>query len=294
VETEKILIHQSKRCDYCGCENEPASLFCKGCGTPLPIDALASENARAPAEKQQLNARRATLVLLAHLAGQLLGGMVAGIIGALSSGVRQASMQDPKWFEEIMFSPFAVILIVIGGGVAMLLASYFLIREQLTKTTAVGAAWVPGSRKKIAFGFGVGVLVGMTYLTLAFFLGPKLPSGSHGPLAKMAVTKGISQLLWIVVALFLAPPIEELLFRGVLYGGYRQSFGPIRAAVFTSSIFVLLHVTEINYYWPAIVGITSSAFVAVWLRLRSAAIGPAVAEHFGYNLTIVTCVLLFS
>ena len=89
-----------------------------------------------------------------------------------------------------------------------------------------------------------------------------------------------------MTALLLAPPIEELLFRGVLYGGYRRSLGAPAAAALTTSIFVILHVSEIVYYPPAALGIASLALVALWFRLRSAAIGPAIAVHFGYNLVI--------
>jgi membrane protease YdiL (CAAX protease family) len=106
----------------------------------------------------------------------------------------------------------------------------------------------------------------------------------------MAVTPGLSQLLWIISVLLLAPPIEELLFRGILYGGYRRSFGPVWAGVLTTSVFVICHLPEMVYFLPSIVGITGFAIAALWLRLRAAAIGPAVAAHFGYNAVLAIAV----
>jgi membrane protease YdiL (CAAX protease family) len=107
----------------------------------------------------------------------------------------------------------------------------------------------------------------------------------------MASTPGVSQLVWIMLALVLAPPIEELLFRGVLYGGYRKSFGASTAAVLTTGIFVVLHLTETIHFPPATISVTGLAVAALWFRLRTAAIGPAVTVHFGYNLVAVIALL---
>ena len=112
-----------------------------------------------------------------------------------------------------------------------------------------------------------------------------------GPISRMASTPGISRSLWIVLVLLCAPPFEELLPRGVLYGGYRRSFGPVRAALLTTGIFVSLHFFEMIHFWPSIVGITGFALAALWIRLRSAAIGPAIAAHFAYNSVVVILVL---
>ena len=163
-----------------------------------------------------------------------------------------------------------------------------LIREHLGDASAFGAAWVYGRLKDCVQGLGVGVLVGLgSLLVAALFvdLGFKF---NPGPFSKLATTPGFPQVAFIACALFLAPPVEELLFRGVLYGGYRRSFGPARAAALTTAIFVLLHFGEIIHMLPAAFGITGMALAALWFRLRTAAIGPAVAVHFGYNLVIVS------
>ena len=44
----------------------------------------------------------------------------------------------------------------------------------------------------------------------------------------------------------------------------------------------------------AVFGITGLALVALWCRLRSNAIGPAIATHFAYNAVIVLAVLCFN
>jgi membrane protease YdiL (CAAX protease family) len=80
-----------------------------------------------------------------------------------------------------------------------------------------------------------------------------------------------------------------MLFRGLLYGGYRRSFGPNWAAVLTTLLFFLPHAPRSVL---SAVGIAGMALMALWFRLRSAAIGPAVAAHMGYN-SAMAAVLLF-
>ena len=64
-------------------------------------------------------------------------------------------------------------------------------------------------------------------------------------------------------------------------------------SVLTTFIFSLLHITEWIYFLPALIGITGLALVAVWMRLRSAAIGPSIAAHFGYNASLAVLLNLF-
>jgi uncharacterized protein len=93
------------------------------------------------------------------------------------------------------------------------------------------------------------------------------------------------------MALLLAPPVEEMLFRGVLYGGYRKSLGATGATWLTTSIFALMHIGEVIYFLPALLVIAGVALLALRMRLRHSAIGPAVAVHFGYNFILALAVI---
>ena len=172
----------------------------------------------------------------------------------------------------------------------MLVVSKAWIRPFLSDTSPTGAAWVHGSFKHITQGIITGAVLAGCYIGFATKLQSPGEHASLGPIATMAVTPGLQQLLWLFLML-LAPFVEELLFRGVLYGGYRSSFGPVPAAILTTAIFWVLHLTETIHFWPAMLGIAGLAIAALWFRLRSAAIGPAVAVHFGYNWTLAAVVL---
>jgi membrane protease YdiL (CAAX protease family) len=182
---------------------------------------------------------------------------------------------------------------LLGSGAAGVMAAIMLAPDALKDRRPVGAAWVRGSWPAIAGGLLVGILVALGLTVLSAF-GPALdPEKDLGPIARMAMRPGFSQYVWIGSVLFLAPPFEELLFRGVLYAGYRQSLGPGPAAFLTTFIFLILHIPEAIHIPAALLGIGSMALCALWCRLRASAIGPAIAVHFGYNAVITISNLYF-
>ena len=77
-----------------------------------------------------------------------------------------------------------------------------------------------------------------------------------------------------------------------MYAGFRNSYGPVPAAVLTTAIFWLMHIGEMIHFWPAMLGVAGFALLALWLRLRFKAIGPSVAAHIAYNTIISTVMLL--
>jgi membrane protease YdiL (CAAX protease family) len=164
--------------------------------------------------------------------------------------------------------------------------------DQMRDTSPTGAAWVMGRRDAIISGFLLGLLLAGALFFMSLFVHPQYPS-HVGPLTQMSMTRGWPQVLWGIVAVFLAPPTEEMLFRGAAYGGFRKSCGAFWAGVLVTVIFVGLHFAEFMYYPAAMFSITCLALVTLWCRLRWGAIGPAIAVHVAYNL-IVTIATFYS
>jgi membrane protease YdiL (CAAX protease family) len=272
------------KCDYCGKANEEDSLSCLECGTPLPATEEVEGHkvtriASTPAVPQ-LDARRATRILAVVLVAALLGGCLVAAVGAvvfIAQGNDLQGARQARHFTRIMTDPIAALMTAVAG-VVMLRMSCSLPREALSDGSPVGAAWTVGSSKQIVQGLACCTLVGLTIaIVFAHQAGPR----AFGPVKTLA-------------AVALAPPVEELLFRGLLYGGYRRSFGPVWAAVLTTILFCLMHIGKIMHSPLAAVGIPVMAMAALWFRLRSAAIGPAVAAHLGYNAAIALVVFCHS
>jgi membrane protease YdiL (CAAX protease family) len=56
---------------------------------------------------------------------------------------------------------------------------------------------------------------------------------------------------WTLMFVVLFPAVEETLFRGFLFTGLAQSWGPSMAGVLTTLAFVAVHMPKVLEYWPA-------------------------------------------
>jgi uncharacterized protein len=86
---------------------------------------------------------------------------------------------------------------------------------------------------------GRGFLLGLVSLALLVFVvlvaGARIPNPDHGMAAVLA------RLLRAGLTALLVAPIEEFLFRGVLFGALRKTFHPSAALVLSSLIYAGLH-----------------------------------------------------
>jgi len=95
-----------------------------------------------------------------------------------------------------------------------------------------------------------------------------------------------------LLACLVAPPTEELVFRGALYAGLARSWRPAGAAAVTTAIFVALHGTELGAYWPGWIIVALVGALALRARLATGSLLPAIALHASYNLGLVIAVTL--
>ncbi len=87
-----------------------------------------------------------------------------------------------------------------------------------------------------------------------------------------------------VYAILLAPPMEELIFRGYLYGRLREVAPAGFTIAVTSVLFALAH-HDGGWLYPAVV--LPSAFFLGILRERSGTIWPCIAVHAAMNVLAV-------
>lgn len=131
------------------------------------------------------------------------------------------------------------------------------------------------TRKNLLLSVCVGLLVtvlGLLWVRLCLKL--DLFSGQ-------ANETGMDIYTTVFAAVFLAPVIEELLFRGVLWSILQENKGTATAVIVTTVYFVFLHLTLNNAFSAILIGICGSMFI-----LFTGSIIPSIVIHLLNNLLV--------
>ncbi len=94
-------------------------------------------------------------------------------------------------------------------------------------------------------------------------------------------------LLWRIVlaimAVSLAPLVEELLFRGTLLSALRPHCGVWFAVLLSASAFAAIHLPGLQWQWYAMPELILLGVALGWLRLHYQSLWPAVVAHGTHN-----------
>jgi membrane protease YdiL (CAAX protease family) len=160
-----------------------------------------------------------------------------GIVAALVFFVLQAVI-GALFLDEWRTSPGQLIMVCYTLSGAVTAGVMLLV---LWKQRARGIPRVYGERT--LHDVGIGVAAGVV---AALFGGAYLVAVSGTELFRDAVAQqmdyGPEVAVWVAaLAVFAAPPMEEFIFRGLIYGGLRRSLGLIPSVFGSAAIFAVVH-----------------------------------------------------
>jgi membrane protease YdiL (CAAX protease family) len=245
-----------------------------------------------------LRAARALLIFALHLLAQLVTGVFVGLGIAAWYAASGGELESPAFqaYVNRVGSSAGPLVGAIVSGIVVIAMTRAFAHGKIRECSADGIAWSRGILGHLISGFLVGCCMSIAYLYVASVLIPPSPEMPKGTLVHMAQTPGWPRICWVILALAIAPPLEEFLYRGVLFSGITRSWGKPIAVVIVTVLFVASHAfeAEVRHYWPAAVSITLLALGALVFRMRTHTLGPAIAIHFGYNTVIVLAVYIAS
>ena len=163
--------------------------------------------------------------------------------------------------------------------------------------------WRITARYKLSFGPAIGwtaqghsrfhyLFLGLL-LSLVVSLGATLlpRPGKPLPIKALMLQDEFSFALLALFSVFIAPVVEELLFRGFLFPVFERSHGAFVAILLTSAMFTALHGRQNAWQWQVLLGLflVGAAFGAARANTRS--VVPSVFMHAGYNATLILMLL---
>jgi membrane protease YdiL (CAAX protease family) len=116
---------------------------------------------------------------------------------------------------------------------------------------------------------------------------PLLPDAEGFPLERLFTSMAASYAIG-AFAIGVAPVIEELVFRGLLFAIFERAVGLRFAIVTTAALFAGLHVPEYWHAWNHVLMILVVGVVFSLARGMSGTLTPSILLHVGYNACMMT------
>jgi CAAX protease family protein len=142
---------------------------------------------------------------------------------------------------------------------------------------SLGLTW--SDRLRFWGSVGLGILLCVVGSGIAWLLG----GGTPTQLDQIINSSLAARYSLAVLAVFTAPLVEELVYRGVLYSALHRLVGVSSAVIIVLGVFTLIHVPQ---YWPnfgilAAVGLLSVSLTII--RAYSGRLLPCVVIHLVFN-----------
>ncbi|MGH9469676.1 MAG: lysostaphin resistance A-like protein [Terriglobia bacterium] len=166
---------------------------------------------------------------------------------------------------------------------------YFLVVVHYRMRFWNGIRWGRLTRMRVLHYIGAGILITIAVQVIPVFL----PDKTHFPLQRLFSSQAAS-IAVAVFAVVIAPFMEELIFRGVLFSIFEVHAGLGFAIGITAVLFAAMHIPE---YWGAwdhvfLIFLVGLAFSITRGVTRSLA--PSVVMHVTYNACLMIGLLAVS
>jgi len=228
----------------------------------------------------------AAFVVLA-IAGFLLLSLLIST-GLAISGVDLRRLQKSP-HELILLN--IVIQVILDLGLLAYLAVQMRVRFRSPFWRAIGWRKLDTGRfPRAAVYFGL-VLAGF-FLSIIVSLGSALfPPNKDLPIEILFQDRNTT-LVFMLIAVFLAPLVEETIFRGYIYPVIGRSFGMVWGIVATGTLFGLLHAEQLWGGWGQIALLIFVGIVLTFARAFSRTVVTGFVIHTSYNLVQVIGLLI--
>lgn len=98
-------------------------------------------------------------------------------------------------------------------------------------------------------------------------------------------------MMLVLTVAVVAPIVEEMVFRGFMYGGFERSLGAFPAVLLTSAVFTVMHF-QYNYY--ELLSIFVLGLVLAWARMKTQSLWTPIVMHAVNNGLALMAVLMTS
>ncbi|MBC7171242.1 MAG: CPBP family intramembrane metalloprotease, partial [Polyangiaceae bacterium] len=179
--------------------------------------------------------------------------------------------------------PFAA---VIGAGIlaAVQLGSAYTLAAPHDRA-ATGQILALGLDSRRAYVYAaLAPLVGFALVFIGRYASGLVPSTAESAIEAFVASR--SGYLAVACSALFLPIVEELFFRGLLYGLLERAWGAPRATVAVVLAFPLLHLPQVAGAWGALVSLALTGLGLTLLRRASGSVVPSTIAHLTHNAAV--------
>lgn len=172
-----------------------------------------------------------------------------------------------------------------------LVSNYYQFRASNAGKVELGLVGI--SRRQLM----LSVLGGFVLGAVTIFLGSRFPSSSSGDASAldMYMMNGpVLRYSWLVLGIVVAPFVEELLVRGVVFSVIKSHTHVIFGAVGSVIFFLLLHLPQIEHGWSSALAIFALSLVCALIRAGGMSLWMAVIVHGSYNAYLTLWAIIYA
>ena len=224
------------RCPVCSAENPTGARFCTSCGTSIAAENLGQDTSLAPSANPFLNIRARTFLLLWVIGAPVLGYVLAG------GSVDSAGGDLEPFIEALVFD--TVFYGVLIGWAIWITAKHRVDFGRLVGRIPKGYRW----RSVVGTVLVLMVFSISTFWLVLYWLAQNVPEvaefaagGEAYATGEFTDYPGLYNAEFFMVAVFVAPVVEEFLFRGLLLTRWATKWGPTVGILLSSLVFGVGH-----------------------------------------------------
>ncbi len=186
-------------------------------------------------------------------------------------------------YKKISLTDIATIPGIILIAQLLIYAALFLVMRRTVQARG-GRFWEAIRWNWPQSSWGGFLFLGVMLYILLIGLGQFLPIPRHLPIDRFFQTAREASIM-TVIAVTLAPLMEELFFRAFLYPVLARKLGTVVAILLTSAMFGLLHGAQLGYSWAVLI-IFLVGMVLTTVRAITKSVASSFLVHVGYNGTL--------
>jgi uncharacterized protein len=186
--------------------------------------------------------------------------------------------------------PVLLLLVITAQAVGLAGVLGYLAARRRLSWRLLGARRPTWLHAGLGVVFGVGGFIGVNLLIAGLLqvFGPVDPPEQQ--LLSDVTAGGVTTLLAVIAAVVMAPLVEEVVFRGVLFQGMKRRVGLWPAAVVSSLLFAVVHVEVQQPIYSS--GFVLLGILFAWTMHRFGSLVVPLVAHATFNATSVGLTLL--